>query len=250
MTKTRGLVRGILIDWGGTLADWIFPGTDEEFFLQCHREMRQVLVRHGYKVTVEDLSSTAQSINAGYQELRLKGLVELPQRFLNRCLLWSLDILRDDLLAAVDEIMTRRKIENTQLRVQAPETLRGLRSRGLRIGILSNSTNPLVIRRMICQAQLATLIDVVVVSADLGICKPAPGIFTYGLEQLGTQPNETWMVGNDLYADIHGAASVGLTSVYVAAKSENTNHPLAGTPAFTVAELREVLALVDAASKR
>jgi len=103
---------------------------------------------------------------------------------------------------------------------------------------------------MICQAQLDTLIDVVVVSADLGICKPAPGIFTYGLDQLGTQPSETWMVGNDLYADIHGAASVGLTSVHVAAKSENADHPLAGTPTFAVAELREVPALVDAASKR
>lgn len=250
MTKPRKPVRGIFIDWGGTLADWVFPSTDEEFFLQCHREMRQVLVHHGYKPTIDDISSIAQRINAGYQELRLKGLVELPQRFLNRALLWSLGIVRDDLLAAVDEIMTRKKVENTQLSVQAPEMLRGLRSRGLRIGILSNSTNPFVIRRMICQARLATLIDVVVVSADLGICKPAPGIFTYGLDQLGTQSSETWMVGNDLYADIHGAASVGLTSVHVTAKSENADHPLAGTPTFAVAELREIPALLDAASKR
>jgi len=250
VTKQRRSVRGILIDWGGTLADWVFPGTDEEFFLQCHREMRQVLVRHGYKVTIDDISSIAQGINAGYQELRLRGLVELPQRFLNRALLWSLGIVRDDLLASVDEIMTRRKIENTQLSMQAPEMLRELRSRGLRIGVLSNSTNSLVIRRMICQARLDTLIDVVVVSADLGICKPAPGIFTYGLEQLGTQSSETWMVGNDLYADIHGAASVGLGSVHVAARSENANHPLAGTPTFKVAELREIPALLDAWSKR
>jgi FMN phosphatase YigB (HAD superfamily) len=211
--------------------------------------MRQVLVRHGYKVTIDDFSSIAQGITAGYQELRIKGLVELPQRFLNRALLWSLGIVRDDLLAAVDEIMTRRKIENTELSVQAPEVLRGLRSRGLRIGVLSNSTNPLVIRRMICEAGLATLVDAVVVSADLGICKPAPGMFTYGLEQLGTQSSETWVVGNDLYADIHGAASVGLTSVHVTAKSENANHPLAGTPTFAVAELREVPALLDAAIK-
>jgi putative hydrolase of the HAD superfamily len=250
VTQPRIPVRGILLDWGGTLADWVFPGTADEFFLQCYQEMRHLLVRHGYKITLEDLSSIAQSINAGYQELRERGLVELPQRFLNRCLLWSLGILRDDLLAAVDEIMTRRKTENTQLFGQAAETLRGLRSRQLRIGILSNATNPLIIRRIICQAQLAALIDVVVVSADVGICKPAPGIFTYALEQLGTQPNETWMVGNDLYADIHGAASIGLTSVHVATRSENANHPLAGTPTYAVAELREVPALLDTADKR
>jgi putative hydrolase of the HAD superfamily len=250
VTKPRTAIRGVLIDWGGTLAEWIFPGTDDEFFFQCHQELREVLLRHGYKVTVEDLSSTARGINAAYQELRERGLIELPQRFVNRCLLWSLDVRRDDLLAAFDEIMTRRKIENTRLLAHVPETLLEFRSRGLRIGILSNSTNPLIIRRTISQAQLAELIDVVIVSADVGICKPLPGIFTHALEQLGTQLNETWMVGNDLYADIHGAASIGLTSVHVATRSENANHPLAGTPTYAVAELREVPALLDTADKR
>jgi HAD superfamily hydrolase (TIGR01509 family) len=250
VTRHRGLISGIFIDWGGTLADWKFPGTDDQFFLQCHREMQRALVQKGYKVTLEDLSSKARSITAGYQELREKGLVELSQQFLNRCLLWSLGIIRDDLLTTVDEIMTRKKIENTQLCAQAAETLRELHSRRIRVGILSNSTNPPTIHRILGQAQLATLVDVVVVSADVGICKPAPGIFTYALGQLGTRPSETWMVGNDLYADIHGAASVGMTSVHVAAKAENANHPLAGVPTFAVTELREILPLVAAARKR
>jgi hypothetical protein len=114
VTKPRGRISGIFVDWGGTLADWKFPGTDEEFFLQCHREMHRALVQSGCKVTLEDLSSKAQSITLGYQQVREKGLVELSQRFLNRCLLWSLGIIRDDLLATVDEIMTRKKIEKSR----------------------------------------------------------------------------------------------------------------------------------------
>jgi HAD superfamily hydrolase (TIGR01509 family) len=86
-------------------------------------------------------------------------------------------------------------------------TLRALRVRGLRIGIVSNV--PQDLRPIFAAHGLADLVDAFTHSFEVGAEKPDPAIFLRACEALGTKPEETLMVGDHPVADA-GALKAGL----------------------------------------
>lgn len=113
-------------------------------------------------------------------------------------------------------------------------TLRALRRRGLRIGVVSNVPRDLA---PIFEARgLGGLIDAFTHSYEVGAEKPDPRIFLAACAKLGTSPVDTLMVGDHLVAD-GGAVSAGLRFLH-----------LEGDAAPGGARrLDRVIALVDAA---
>ena len=93
----------------------------------------------------------------------------------------------------------------------APETLRELRARGLRLVVASNwdCSLPEVLER----AGLAPLVDGVVASAMVGAAKPEPALFEAALEVAGAAPDRALHVGDSLSKDVEGAAGAGIAAV-------------------------------------
>jgi putative hydrolase of the HAD superfamily len=95
-----------------------------------------------------------------------------------------------------------------------PETrpvLAALRDAGLRLVIVSNwdSTLPSLLGRL----GLAEAVDEVVVSALVGVSKPARGIFDEAVRRAGVAHDEALHVGDSLSDDYHGARDAGLSSL-------------------------------------
>jgi HAD superfamily hydrolase (TIGR01509 family) len=86
-------------------------------------------------------------------------------------------------------------------------TLRALRGRGIRIGIVSNV--PQDLRPIFAVQGLADLVDAFTHSFEVGAEKPDPAIFLSACRALGTSPAETLMVGDHPIADA-GALVAGL----------------------------------------
>ena len=86
-------------------------------------------------------------------------------------------------------------------------TLRALRDRGIKIGIVSNV--PQDLRPIFAAHHLADLVDSFTHSFEVGAEKPDPLIFLRACESLGTKPEETLMVGDHPVADA-GALKAGL----------------------------------------
>lgn len=86
-------------------------------------------------------------------------------------------------------------------------TLRALRERQIRIGIVSNHAYDL--RRVFEAKGLAPYIDAYALSFEVGVPKPAPEIFGAACRMLGSRPGETLMVGDDPVSD-GGAGAAGL----------------------------------------
>ncbi len=86
-------------------------------------------------------------------------------------------------------------------------TLRALRARGIKIGIVSNV--PQDLRPIFAAHRLADLVDAFTHSFEVGVEKPDPAIFLRACEALGTKPAETLMVGDHPVADA-GALGAGL----------------------------------------
>lgn len=90
--------------------------------------------------------------------------------------------------------------------VDAEPTLRALRDRGLKIGIVSN--HPYDLRPFFAEHGLASYVDAYVLSGEVGAAKPTPAIFTEASRMLGVAPEHALMVGDDAVSD-GGAAPVG-----------------------------------------
>jgi HAD superfamily hydrolase (TIGR01509 family) len=86
-------------------------------------------------------------------------------------------------------------------------TLRALRERGIKIGIVSNV--PRDLRPIFAAHGLADLVDTFTHSYEVGAEKPDPAIFLHACRVLGTEPRETLMVGDHAVAD-GGAVRAGL----------------------------------------
>lgn len=103
----------------------------------------------------------------------------------------------------------------------AGPTLDALRARGIRTAILSNVGFDL--RPVLERSGLVDRFDVLVMSFELGVAKPRPGIFAHALERLEVGAHETLMVG-DSWHDDAAAAALGIRTLIL----PRTDGPLHG----------------------
>ncbi|MFI5398701.1 MAG: HAD-IA family hydrolase [Candidatus Binatia bacterium] len=115
-------------------------------------------------------------------------------------------------------------------------TLSGLRSRGLRLGIVSNFDSRLT---TICEGlEIAHFFDAVVMSGRVGCAKPDPRIFLIALERMGANRAEALHVGDSQTLDVQGAHAAGLRAILIDRQSQATD------PAHRIGDLRKLLTLV------
>lgn len=93
---------------------------------------------------------------------------------------------------------------------QTVPLLQKLKSRGVRVGIISNFQHAPHVRNVLRRHGLLKILDAVIISGEVRLQKPEPEIFRIALERLGTKPEETLYVGDDPIRDIAGAKSVGM----------------------------------------
>lgn len=92
-----------------------------------------------------------------------------------------------------------------------PEGLRALHTRGLRLGLISNTHRSL--SAFESHFELDGLIAVAVSSSVHGYMKPHPSIFEAALTLADAVPEEAVMVGDSYRHDIEGALQVGMRAV-------------------------------------
>jgi HAD superfamily hydrolase (TIGR01509 family) len=86
-------------------------------------------------------------------------------------------------------------------------TLKAVRDRGLRVGIVSDTGFDL--RPAMDLLGLSPYLDTVVMSFEYGVCKPAASVFLTACDQLDVRPERTLMVGDNPLTDA-GAVTAGM----------------------------------------
>jgi HAD superfamily hydrolase (TIGR01509 family) len=84
-----------------------------------------------------------------------------------------------------------------------------------RIGLCSNWTWTPTALAILEVTQLRASFDAIVISADHGLRKPRREIFESTLAALGVAPEEAVHVGDNLKADVSGAAALGIRTVWI-----------------------------------
>ena len=92
-------------------------------------------------------------------------------------------------------------------------TLKGLKKRGLILGLISNVDTD--ITSLLDKLGLTALLQVVVTSQDAGFTKPSPEIFREAVKRVGIQAHEAIYVGDQYQIDVVGANQAGMKGILI-----------------------------------
>lgn len=151
-----------------------------------------------------------------------------------------------DLRASADDLWAAYRARMPQLVECRPEVLAmlaRLRSRGWKVGIVTNGTADNQLGKLKATG-LAAAVDGYALSGIEGIRKPDVALFAIAATRCGTSIAEGgWMVGDNLTADIEGGRAAGLHTIWV---TREPGDSLADSPAdHVVGDVLDAEALIS-----
>jgi putative hydrolase of the HAD superfamily len=232
-------LRAVIFDWGGTLTPWHTVDVAEQwgvFARAVHRDDD----RAGAALAARILAAE----DAAWQRARTgQGSAHMDDLFREV----GLDPAHASHAAALAEY--RRFWEpHTLTHEQVRPLWEGLRERGIRVGVLSNTIWSRDYHRGVFERDgVLDLIDADVYSSEIPWTKPDPQAFHAVAAALGVEPEEAVYVGDRLFEDVHGSQVAGMRAIWV----PHSKIPVAQqvsvdvTPDGVAHELLDILDIVD-----
>lgn len=146
-------------------------------------------------------------------------------------------LIRQSIQCYYDPIIRYRKTLD-----YAPELLENLFNRGYRLGIISNATEGLAIRRILATFGFLPWFQSVIISADVGFRKPRQEIFDLALNALQVQdPSRAVIIGDRKSTDILGAHRAGLRSIHLTVVKNTDEGPEPDATANSLQEVEKII---------
>jgi len=114
------------------------------------------------------------------------------------------------------EIYYQEVYSERKLYPEVMSVLNSLKSLDVRMGIVSNTTNPGFMKENEMRAVgLKPFFEFAIYSSDTPFRKPHPSIFEMAIESLNMKPEEILFVGDNFKLDVIGAQNVGMKSAWI-----------------------------------
>ncbi len=144
----------------------------------------------------------------------------------------KLEVYSDELL---ETIVGKRlfALQETfdQIPDESMELLEGLKSRGIKIGLITNTFSDE--RSLIRNSKLIPYFDAVRISYEEGILKPDPRLYISIMEELGVKPEECLYVGDGGSRELYAARDVGMKPLQASWFRERAFEPHIPCPALS-----------------
>jgi len=132
-----------------------------------------------------------------------------------------------------------------------PETLRvlGWAKSRYRTGMISNFAYAPALYESLEHFGINSAFDTIVVSAEVGWCKPHRKIFDHAFVKMNIDPLEALFVGDQLYVDVYGALGCGMHVAWIETERQDwlipQNELPPCTPTYTVHNISELIDLLE-----
>ena len=147
--------------------------------------------------------------------------------------------------AVTDARCERLRLAVTEIDGQIVETIRQLKQRGLKIGLISNAD---VCDRLYWdQSPVFPFFDDSIFSCDVNMLKPDPEIYLLSLSRLGVNPSDALFVGDGGSRELEGAKSVGMKTVcteYLVRHPARERIEILKSADYTIRHFRELADIV------
>ena len=122
--------------------------------------------------------------------------------------------------------------------------LEKIKNSGLLLGLLSNFDHSKGAIHILEKTGILPFLDVSIISEDEGYRKPRSSVFVSLSEKLNLNPSEILFVGDTFEADIIGAKSVGMKSVWLN-KDKKVLSDQSERPDFEIQDVMQVIDLIN-----
>jgi putative hydrolase of the HAD superfamily len=206
LPRRRKPLKALLFDFGGTLAFLDYDLLAREFSRPGRTldPLALEFAEYEGRATIDRMLMSGQErdVNKGYEQFfgAWLGAAGIPEEELHAC----------------GERFREIHSEATLWRVVRPgtmEALERLRSRGLRLAIVSNAEGQ--VENDARRFGLAPFFDTIIDSHIVGVAKPDPRIFQIALERLGVAPDEVRYAGDIYSIDMLGARAAGIEGALI-----------------------------------
>jgi len=234
-------IRAVLFDLGDTLVSYYQP---QDFLPILRRSLDACLRTLGHDPASgeagTELVHQALELNQERADLAVWPFEERLRVLFAR----YAQFMDSELLDRLSQAFLQPIFATAQVSHDALPVLLGLRRRGVRTAIVSNTpwgSAGRIWRSELARHGLLTAVDAVVFCQDVGWRKPHPAPFRRALETVGVAPKEAAFVGDNPVWDVEGAEGAGLLPILLGGR-----HPLRMSGrAIIVASLPDVLVTVD-----
>jgi putative hydrolase of the HAD superfamily len=220
--------------------------------------MEEILTAGGFAGTADAIEGAYRRLWHRCQALYWSADRDVPCRTQIDHFLEALELDGDAFdeatLAALEKAYANAAIDVLPRTVAgADDVVQTLRSRGFRLGLISNTgrTPGSALREILRRLGLGDALDAMVFSNEHGHCKPARSIFEELRDALDVPFGEIVFVGDNLYADVHGAQRCGMRAVHFDPPVRGTAvappfaHDLTIVPDATIRDLRELPGVIE-----
>jgi putative hydrolase of the HAD superfamily len=235
-------IKAVLFDLFDTL---MLIEHDHAFYRPSLRRAHEFLVQNGVDVSFdvfEDAYVAARDAlyaeaDARMEEPHFNLRVANALRSLGYDFPVSSGVVRGATLAFCKEFMRYVRVDEN-----AKDVLSELRGK-CKLGIVSNFAIPECVFRLLQKHGMDMFFDVVVVSGAVNKRKPSPEIFQKALGKLGVGASEAVFVGDTVDADIQGAKSVGMKTIFLERRSQKEAERI--YPDQTIKNLNELMPAIE-----
>lgn len=191
----------------------------------------------GYFGSFDTFFNTFQTNNLNNWRLYERNQITKDDLIRNRFIgaFRSVDEIDDNKALEINEDYIERIVKKDTLIDGARELLDYLKPK-YKISTISNGFTEMQFRK-IESAGLSSYFHKVILSDEVGINKPHPGIFDYALRESGVKRENAIMIGDNYFSDIAGASDSGIDQIWF-----NPAGKLVADlrPTYTVKSLNEI----------
>jgi HAD superfamily hydrolase (TIGR01662 family) len=238
------MILGVIFDLGSTLIH--FTGDWDQIWQASLKELEAALQDAGLETLPQGVTEEFARRMDAYRQDRLDDHKERT----------TASVLIESLAALGVPRPEDNKIRAVLARMYAPSeeywkpvpgldsTLNELQARGLRMALLSNAGDEANVQRLIDHAGIRHYLHPILISAALGVRKPALTPFRIILSQWNLDPSQVVMIGDRLDQDILGAQRAGLHQIWLQAYAE-PGQSIQQRPEWIGDTLAQVPALIE-----
>ena len=166
--------------------------------------------------------------------------MEGTRREIVRLALGRLDLPYSPAAEDMADRFTELRHKAIKLFPDATDTLQRLKDGGVRLGLLTNG-NSSSQRGKIERFGIEPFFDHIQIEEEFGVGKPDERAFRNALAVLDAEPEDAWMIGDNLEADILGAQQVGVHAIWMDADGAGLPDGTSVRPDRIVRSLSELL---------
>lgn len=141
---------------------------------------------------------------------------------------------------AISHRFSRYRDENLKLFPDAHETIDALKTRGVKLALITNGPQEQQ-REKVVRFALSERFDHIQIEGEHGFGKPEERAYRHALAALGVQPQEAWIVGDNLEWEVIAPQKLGIHAIWYDPHGDGLPAGHAARPDRIIRSLKELL---------